>query len=95
VLFRIASILDYGNDHSLLGEESKTRQRTVAGRRWGARTGLLQQLVVPWGGQFMTKHLLIEEHLMTTFQQITLKAQVTVNTKHLHTSEHPRLHLKC
>jgi len=55
--------------------------------------GLLQQAVpqftaVPWGGQVMTKHLLTEEHLMTTFQQITLKAKVTVATKHFSASEH-------
>lgn len=98
MLFRIASVLDYGNDHSLLREQSKTCQRTAVGRRWGARTGLLQQLVseftaVPWGGQFMTIHLLTEEHLMTSFQQITLKAPVTVNTKHFYASESPRLHL--
>jgi len=73
VLFTIVSIFDYGNDHSLLREQSKTRQRTVVGRRWGARIELLQRLLaeltaLPWGGQFMTKRVLTEERLMTAFQ---------------------------
>lgn len=38
-------------------------------------------LAVPWGGQFMTKHLLTKEHLMTTSEQITLKAQLAVSTQ--------------
>ena len=97
MLFRIANILYYGNDHRWLREHSKTRQRMVVGRKWGARVGLLQQVVpeftaVPCRGQFMTKHLLTEHHLMTPFQQITLKA---LNTKHFNALHHSRLHLKC